>query len=395
MASVGPAARAQKTFGWLSSATVAPYPPMLNIARTMGATTSGHDGNLYTVGGQDAGGNSLSSVEICSPYVAVPQWNTLAAGLNAARYGLAVVTAPSGKIYAIGGTTGSGALGSVEVYNPANPGVGWIKFAASLKTPRYGLAAAVDASGNLYAIGGLDASGNVLNTVEICTPTVAKPKWTTLTARLVTARAWSAVATVTNGYFYLIGGQDSTGSALSSVEVFNPTKGSGRLEHLYRDAQICPLRAGRAAGPDGNLYAIGGYNSTLTDIATVEMCKPTAPETRLDRLHLLTWHRSALHDRGGRDRRKTLFRRGQQCIHGSQYVASLRPIVKPVGPLHGQHIIFCHLSGSRPGDGRPGLSDRRPPGRQTRQNGDHPCSRRHILEEGRPPEHGSCRAGCR
>ena len=84
-----------------------------------------------------------------------------------ARYALAGVLGPDGRIYAIGGYNGSGVLNTVEAYNPKTNS--WTS-EAPMPTARGYLAAALGPDGRIYAIGGQDRSGNIVNTVEAYTP---------------------------------------------------------------------------------------------------------------------------------------------------------------------------------------------------------------------------------
>ena len=74
-------------------------------------------------------------------------------------------------------------------------------------------------NGKIYVIGGEDGSGSFLSTVEEYDP--ATDSWTTKTP-MPTARSRVASSTV-NGKIYVIGGEDGSGSFLSTVEEYDPT----------------------------------------------------------------------------------------------------------------------------------------------------------------------------
>src|SRR5437868_4466609 len=124
------------------------------------AAATGADGRIYAIGGADASGNPLATVEAYNP--TTNTWTT-AANLNTPRSGLAAVEGTDGRIYVIGGMAASGLTNLVEAYNPATNA--WTQV-ATLPTPRSGLAAATGADGRIYAIGGANASGAALATVE-------------------------------------------------------------------------------------------------------------------------------------------------------------------------------------------------------------------------------------
>src|SRR6267154_1280227 len=139
------------------------------------------DGTLQTTaatGTSGGGGNSCSAFELSSASPVVPAGYTALGTVNAGnvwfamapmptgRYGLATATV-DGKIYAIGGTRGGGALATVEVYDPA--ATSWSTTAAPMTTARYGLAAAT-VNGKIYAIGGTGTGVFYLATVEVYDP---------------------------------------------------------------------------------------------------------------------------------------------------------------------------------------------------------------------------------
>jgi len=88
------------------------------------------------------------------------------APMPTARAALAAA-AVNGKIYAIGGESttliNGSVLNAVEVYDPCTNT--WSTAAAGMPTARKGLAAA-DANGLIYAVGGANISGQVLNATE-------------------------------------------------------------------------------------------------------------------------------------------------------------------------------------------------------------------------------------
>src|SRR5205823_10463226 len=74
------------------------------------------DGHVWAIGGNDANGPALATVDVYDP--ASDRW-TAATPIETARYGLSVIVF-SGDVYAIGGQDGSGALPTVEVASPTD-----------------------------------------------------------------------------------------------------------------------------------------------------------------------------------------------------------------------------------------------------------------------------------
>src|SRR6266699_2790283 len=116
------------------------------------------------------------------PTALLSQWQSLTP-LPTARNGPAAVLGPDGRIYALGGVNSSGNLTTVEAYDPRTKS--WTAV-ASLPTARYNLAAALGPDGRIYAIGGTTKTNGSLPTVEAYDPRTNT--WTAV-ASLPTARA--------------------------------------------------------------------------------------------------------------------------------------------------------------------------------------------------------------
>jgi N-acetylneuraminic acid mutarotase len=248
--------------------TVAPMP----TARAGLAAATGPDGRIYAIGGcaYDHGAcRSLKTVEAYDP--ATNTWSTVAS-LPTPRDSLAAVTGPDGRIYATGGCRDCGVTNqpptnTVEVYDPAMNT--WSRV-ASLSTARFGLTAATGSDGRIYAIGGYDDFEGVFNTVEVATPPLPSYPWSTV-APMPTARIALAAATGPDGRIYAIGGFN--GVALNTVEAYRPRTNTWSTVASMPTARIA-LAA--ATGPDGRIYAIGGWNQPGADnsLSTVEAYTP-------------------------------------------------------------------------------------------------------------------------
>jgi len=137
--------------------------------------------------------------------------------MNAFREFLAATAGSSGGlIYAIGGIDpgGQGLLRSVEVYNPLTDT--WFD-AASMDTPRMGLAAATGSDGTIYAFGGNNSESTHLDTVEAYNP--GSDTWSPI-APMPTGRRDLAAAAIDNRIF-AIGGHSDV-AALRTVEAYSP-----------------------------------------------------------------------------------------------------------------------------------------------------------------------------
>ena len=176
-------------------------------------------------------------------------WTTLAP-MNRAREA-AGHAAANGKLYVIGGDTGTssrGAVGSVEEYDPASNH--WT-FKANMPSHRSGLAAAT-VNGIVFAVGGRTASATVA-ILEAYDP--ATDTWTTK-APMPTPRAFLSLVAY-NGLLYAISGLNENGDNSSAVEVYDPATNSWtqKAPHFGR------YGAGTVAVA-GTIYTIGGSGGT-------------------------------------------------------------------------------------------------------------------------------------
>jgi hypothetical protein len=176
----------------------------------------------------------------------------------------------NGKVYLLGGFDLDGdALKSALEYNPAS---GSLRAVAPLPTER-GAAAVAVAGGKVYLFGGEDSSRTPYTTVEEFTPPtdgVGLGSWRTLFSGLATLpvpRDHAAATTARNGLIYVAGGADSSGSALSNVEEYNPATNGWRR---VADMAYGRISLGLGLGGDGRLYAVGGrVGSVSTDVVEV------------------------------------------------------------------------------------------------------------------------------
>jgi N-acetylneuraminic acid mutarotase len=227
------------------------------------------DGRLVVLGGgsgchfQQTSCTIYTNVNAYDPHTSV--WTPLAA-LNTPRYNAATVVR-NGQIYAMGGWNGSQPLASVEVYDPhANT---WT-YAASLPQAVEGPAAAVEGSGTIDVVGGFNGilgAGCVdYNSLYRFTGS----GWSTGPA-MPSARHSLMAGIGPDGQLYAIGGYsgaegcNAQAGFRATVEAYNP--GSGR----WTTAQPLPQGtccAGMAVAPSGQFYLLGG-NARLGQSAQV------------------------------------------------------------------------------------------------------------------------------
>ena len=232
--------------------------PGLRAPRAYLAAAALPDGRILAIGGSTNSG-PLASVEAYMP--GTNSWQSLGADLSVARNGLAAVTV-EGNVYAIGGYT-VGVSDLLEVYDAQS---GRWQRRASLPTARGYLSAAA-VGGKMYAIGGRDGSNQALSVVERYDPET--DQWQRVSP-MPTARYGTATAVAANGRIYVFGGT-TIGLALNVVEEYDPQANSWRTV-----APMLTSRDGAVAltGLDGRIYVFGGYNPSHGWFSNVEAYDP-------------------------------------------------------------------------------------------------------------------------
>lgn len=162
-----------------------------------------------------------------------------------------------------GGTDGTNSTSSVIAYSPSGDGTSPVP---SMSVARSYLGYAPDSSGNAYAIGGLDANGRPLSSVERYSQDANS--WSAVASLPVALYDFPAVFDHTN-QIYIFGGYTNT--ALGG-EVAMAWRYSVRSNNWTRIASMpVAVAAGAAAiGADGQIYVAGGISGgAAVDIVQV------------------------------------------------------------------------------------------------------------------------------
>jgi hypothetical protein len=253
----------------LNTNAVSTLPPMPTPRAGLGLvgflnTGSGTFGNvLVAIGGT----NGTSALGTCEMYSFVTGSWTEMAPMPTPRAYLAVVAGLDGKIYAIGGVDASGdTLGTVEAFNPATNT--W-SAVLSLNQPRAHLAAAVIFIDTILVAGGVDDTGKAINSTEVYN--LAFPgAWSTWVPML-TARSDFGLSNAGDGYVHAIGGRSSTGSNLQTIEAYNVHTGVWAAEPFK--LKNAPAGFATTEGLTGAIYLLGGANGS-TFFTKVEKAFP-------------------------------------------------------------------------------------------------------------------------
>ena len=169
-------------------------------------------GSTATITVTDAGATVVSGVF------------TPANGLNANRSGHTATLLPSGMVLVAGGTAQGGVvLASTEFYDAS---LGTFSAAGALNAARSGHTATVLNDGTVLLVGGTStgASAGALANAEIFDPVAGT--FTTLSGTgksLVTARYGHSATLLSNGKVLFAGGQNSSGTAVNTTELYDPS----------------------------------------------------------------------------------------------------------------------------------------------------------------------------
>jgi glucose/arabinose dehydrogenase/N-acetylneuraminic acid mutarotase len=209
-------------------------------------------GKLYSVAGEQAGGH------ITDTYIYDPATDSWATGPDLPGPGVENPAAVGldGKLYVFGGSTSSfsGAVSNAAVFDPQTNE--WTAL-PDLPTARGG-ATAQAINGKIYVVGGIGADGSALATVEVFDPDVGEDgEWSTGTP--LGTRRDNAGSAVLGGKLYVFGGgiHDPSGYTtprLNSVEMYDPA-----TETWVERAPMPTARRTMAVGTlNGRAQLIGG-----------------------------------------------------------------------------------------------------------------------------------------
>ena len=220
-----------------------------------GAVAGG--GMIIVYGGND-GTSSTSAVYSYSP----TDGTAPLAPMSVARSYLGYAADRSGNTYALGGLDDSGQpLSSAEYYNQDSSAWGVI---ASLPTALYDFPAVFDGTNHIYTFGGFTDTTSGTATATVLRYSVSGNTWTVM-APMPVAVAGSAAALGADGRIYVAGG-NSGGVTTNAVQVYNPAANSWAIS--------TPLPEGLSASAMsvdslGRLLVMGGVDTNGNDVNDV------------------------------------------------------------------------------------------------------------------------------
>jgi hypothetical protein len=191
-------------------------------------------------------------------------WTT-ASALDQVRVSPGISSLGGGELLVYGGAVSGTAVSSALVYDPANSSN--THTAASMSTARNLMAFAADGLGRAYAIGGIDASGTRLATVERYDP--SSGAWAAV-ASLPLARSGAAAVYDGNGDILVFGGATTSSRTNAVLKYAISTNTWTTLASMPTST----TEAAAVFGPDGMVYVLGGKGSEGA-LTTVQVYNPT------------------------------------------------------------------------------------------------------------------------
>lgn len=226
------------------------------------------NGKVLIAGGDDNTAKPTSAAELYdSGYPQTVGAFTSKGSMIAARGLYAETQLPNGSVLIAGGSNGSAALSSAEVYNP---GSGAFTATGSMSAGRVRPSAVLLPNGRVLIAGGQTLSGTPLDTAELYDPAAGT---FTPTGSMSTARYAPTMTLLPTGKVLVAGGQGPAGS-LTTAELYDPASGT-----FAATASMATARAGARAvllTVNGKVLIAGGVASNGKDLASAELYDPWA-----------------------------------------------------------------------------------------------------------------------
>lgn len=234
-------------------------PPLPTARGDAAAAAVGH--RVYVIGGYGAQA-AVTTVEVLDLHT--NRWST-GPSLPAPLAGAAAVAAGH-RIYVIGGYDKSDeAVRTVQTYDTRSRH--W-STAAPMAVPRGNLRA-VRSGGRVYAIGGADTAGVSLAAAEVFKVGHGRGRWHTVASMRV-PREGHGLAAGEGGRIYAIAGVDGSGDITPSAEVYDPRHDRwSQLPPLPTDRARAGM--GAAPGPRGSILAVGGFQVGDTGVTATDL----------------------------------------------------------------------------------------------------------------------------
>lgn len=252
-----------------ASGTFSPGPNMQNFRRVHRPTTLTSGKVLFTggLGGTTGSSNTvLNTAEVYDPVL--NNFTATAGTMVVPRRSHQQVRLRDGRVLVVGGfTTGTVAVSSAEIYNPAT---NTFSATGSMAAPRISPTLNTLPNGRILVSGGSDGPGNPLASVEIYDPATGL---FSATGSMAVARDGNRNSVLDNGLILSAAGQFTINATdvTASSELYNHLTGTfsatGSMTTARQDAALSGL-------PNGRILMAGGVNSAGTPLASTELYTP-------------------------------------------------------------------------------------------------------------------------
>lgn len=251
---------------WITS------PNVINPARQRGAAF-GYNGYLYSLAGYSGTGslNDVLYAKIDVSDGSIGSWTTSLVTVTP-RWQLGAIVA-NGFVYAFGGcgtgpapsgcTAMTGSIQTFQLYNNYSGTPALYQTGNTIGVDRIGGSAVVQ-DGYIYYVGGCSvmACTTATNTVYYAplNPDGTIGTWTSSGNTLPDVRAWGKLL-AQGGTLYYVGGQDSAGTAQSTVFYSTPVSGAPAAWNTATNGLPAPRTELSGSIWDGRLFITGGHNA--------------------------------------------------------------------------------------------------------------------------------------
>jgi parallel beta-helix repeat protein len=238
----------------------------LNTGRGEMPTTLLNDGRVLVAGGTIALGAATATAELFDPAGDGGSGSFASTGdMSTARTYHQATLLPDGRALISGGDDGSGsagALSSAEIFDPTgNDYTGSFASAGDMSTARTFHQATLLADGTVLISGGNDSSGTVLSSAELFDPAGGDNGVGafTPTGSMGTARNAHTATALLDGRVLVAGGVTAAGAFVASAEIYDPESGT-----FSATGSMSNVRGFHTATllPDGRVLIAGGRDSS-------------------------------------------------------------------------------------------------------------------------------------
>lgn len=229
-----------------------------------------------------------NDAQVAYPAVLDPRW-TSTASMVTPRQGHTATVLASGKVLLAGGSNGTNAVATAELYDPATrtwAATGSMSGARQLHAAvQLGTSANPTTSGKVLVIGGLNGTAS-LSTAQLYSPAVGT--WAPAAA-LNAARHQQTATLLANGRVLIAGGMSGTG-VLNTAAVYDPATGAGswtavnNLSSARRFHTAVLLSGTTNSTLKNKVLVVGGNSGGTTSVATVQLFDGVSSWTTLGSL---------------------------------------------------------------------------------------------------------------